>query len=79
MDASLRGVLEATLQPDDNDLFLSNLVSLLLMVIHGSVNLVYSRALDSDLNRGNDRNVPTWHSRELVEGLKRRYPQHGVM
>ena len=39
IDASLRSILESALQPDDNDLFLTNLVSTPLMAIHGFVHL----------------------------------------
>ncbi|KAG8790630.1 hypothetical protein FRC17_008875 [Serendipita sp. 399] len=47
-------ILEAALQPDDNDIFLSNLALVPILATHG----------------GNDRNVPTWHSRELISVLR---------
>lgn len=34
-DATLRDLLEASMQPDDNDLYLSNLVSIPILSIHG--------------------------------------------
>lgn len=61
-DVTLRAILDATLQPDDNDLFLTNLVSTPILAVHG----------------GNDRNVPTWHSRELVSVVKHWYPNANV-
>ncbi|KAI0273854.1 hypothetical protein BC834DRAFT_815835 [Gloeopeniophorella convolvens] len=54
MDPSLRSILEASFIPDDNDLFLSNMVDTPALVVHG----------------GADDNVPTWHSRECVSVLK---------
>ncbi|ESK87531.1 transmembrane protein [Moniliophthora roreri MCA 2997] len=54
IDPSLRAVLESSLTPDDNDLFLSNLADTPVLAIHG----------------GNDENVPVWHTRELVSGLR---------
>ncbi|TDL27220.1 hypothetical protein BD410DRAFT_713943 [Rickenella mellea] len=54
LDPSLRGILESSLMPDDNDLFLSNLVDMPVFVIHGA----------------NDDNVPTWHSREYYSTLR---------
>ncbi|KAG8805334.1 hypothetical protein FRC17_005560, partial [Serendipita sp. 399] len=53
-DVKLRMILEAALQPDDNDIFLSNLAVVPILATHG----------------GNDRNVPTWHSRELISVLR---------
>ncbi|KAF8894431.1 hypothetical protein BD779DRAFT_1501027 [Infundibulicybe gibba] len=50
MDPSLRAILETSLTPDDNDLFLSNLADIPVLAIHG----------------GDDDNVPVWHSRESV-------------
>lgn len=54
VDPFLRAVLETSLTPDDNDLFLSNLVGTPILALHG----------------GADDNVPTWHTRELVVVLK---------
>lgn len=54
IDPFLRAILESSFTPDDNDLFLSNLVDTPSLVLHGS----------------DDGNVPTWHSRELVSVLK---------
>ncbi|KAI0057117.1 hypothetical protein BV25DRAFT_1974045 [Artomyces pyxidatus] len=54
IDPSLRAILEASFTPDDNDLFLSNLVDTPILAIHG----------------GEDDNVPTWHTREAVSIVK---------
>ncbi|ETW85653.1 hypothetical protein HETIRDRAFT_150141 [Heterobasidion irregulare TC 32-1] len=54
IDPSLRALLETSFTPDDNDLFMSNLVDTPILAIHG----------------GSDENVPTWHTRELVSTLK---------
>ncbi|KAF8503727.1 hypothetical protein F5888DRAFT_1864250, partial [Russula emetica] len=54
IDPFLRAILESSFTPDDNDLFLSNLVDTPSLVLHGSV----------------DKNVPTWHSRELVSVMR---------
>ncbi|KAI6129123.1 hypothetical protein EV401DRAFT_2194488 [Pisolithus croceorrhizus] len=54
VDPFLRAVLETSLTPDDNDLFLSNLVGTPILALHG----------------GADDNVPTWHTRELMVVLK---------
>ncbi|KAJ6488662.1 hypothetical protein C8R47DRAFT_490907 [Mycena vitilis] len=54
IDPAVRAILETSLTPDDNDLFLSNLVDTPVLAIHG----------------GSDENVPTWHSREYVSVLK---------
>ncbi|KAI0005870.1 hypothetical protein BJV74DRAFT_761059, partial [Russula compacta] len=54
IDPFLRMILESSFTPDDNDLFLSNLVDTPALVIHG----------------GADKNVPTWHSRELISVLR---------
>ncbi|KAF7778870.1 hypothetical protein Agabi119p4_3215 [Agaricus bisporus var. burnettii] len=54
IDPSLRAVLESSLTPDDNDLFLTNLTHKPVLVIHG----------------GEDDNVPIWHGRELFSVLK---------
>ncbi|KAI9446617.1 hypothetical protein H4582DRAFT_2069921 [Lactarius indigo] len=54
IDPFLRAILECSFTPDDNDLFLSNLVDTPALVIHG----------------GADTNVPTWHSRKAVSILK---------
>ncbi|KAJ7285998.1 hypothetical protein C8J57DRAFT_1286459 [Mycena rebaudengoi] len=54
IDPFHRAILESSLTPDDNDLFLSNLVDTPVLAIHG----------------GNDNNVPVWHSREAVSVLQ---------
>ncbi|KAH7909149.1 hypothetical protein BJ138DRAFT_1090031 [Hygrophoropsis aurantiaca] len=54
IDPSLRGILESSFTPDDNDLFLSNLVDTPVLAVHGA----------------DDDNVPTWHTREAVSVLK---------
>ncbi|TRM59420.1 hypothetical protein BD626DRAFT_572702 [Schizophyllum amplum] len=61
-DPALNGVLDASLAPDDNDLFLSNLVDTPVYAIHG----------------GADENVPVWHTRELVSTLKTLNPSANV-
>lgn len=37
IDPALRAVLETSLTPDDNDLFLSNLVNIPVLAVHGYV------------------------------------------
>ncbi|KAF8502452.1 hypothetical protein JB92DRAFT_2740590 [Gautieria morchelliformis] len=54
IDPASTAILAASLAPDDNDLFLSNVVSTSILAVHG----------------GEDENVPTWHSRELVGLVK---------
>ncbi|KIY43698.1 hypothetical protein FISHEDRAFT_62739 [Fistulina hepatica ATCC 64428] len=54
VDPALRAVLDASLTPDDNDLFISNLMHTPVLAIHG----------------GSDENVPVWHTREAVSVLK---------
>ncbi|KAJ7445786.1 hypothetical protein B0H11DRAFT_2086878 [Mycena galericulata] len=54
IDPAVRAILESSLTPDDNDLFLSNLVDTPVLAVHG----------------GNDDNVPVWHSREAVSVLE---------
>ncbi|KZT20258.1 hypothetical protein NEOLEDRAFT_1165105 [Neolentinus lepideus HHB14362 ss-1] len=54
IDPALRAILETSLTPDDNDLFLSNLADTSVLAIHG----------------GLDDNVPVWHSREYISVLK---------
>ncbi|KAF9228756.1 alpha/beta-hydrolase [Gyrodon lividus] len=54
VDPALRAVLDSSLTPDDNDLFLGNLVGMPVLAIHG----------------GADDNVPPWHTREQVGTLK---------
>ncbi|KAJ3788745.1 hypothetical protein GGU10DRAFT_345240, partial [Lentinula aff. detonsa] len=49
-DPFLQAILQTSLTPDDNDLFVGNLHGKDVLAIHG----------------GNDENVPVWHSRELV-------------
>ncbi|KAJ3553575.1 hypothetical protein NM688_g3536 [Phlebia brevispora] len=54
IDPALRAILESSLTPDDNDLFVTNLVDTPILAIHG----------------GDDENVPVWHTRALVDTLK---------
>ncbi|KAJ7168119.1 hypothetical protein C8R43DRAFT_1060269 [Mycena crocata] len=54
IDPAVRAILETSLTPDDNDLFLSNLVDTPVLAVHG----------------GRDENVPVWHSREAVGVLQ---------
>ncbi|KAI0075479.1 hypothetical protein K474DRAFT_1691814 [Panus rudis PR-1116 ss-1] len=54
IDPAIRAILESSLTPDDNDLFMSNLVDTPIFAIHG----------------GDDENVPVWHTRELVSVVK---------
>ncbi|CDO76522.1 hypothetical protein BN946_scf184750.g2 [Trametes cinnabarina] len=58
----IRAILDSSLTPDDNDLFLSNLVDTPILAIHG----------------GNDENVPVWHTREAVSVLKTWNPDANV-
>ncbi|TFK67890.1 hypothetical protein BDN72DRAFT_821909 [Pluteus cervinus] len=53
IDPMLRAILETSLTPDDNDLYLSNLADIPILAIHG----------------GDDDNVPVWHGREMVSAL----------
>ncbi|KAJ7184189.1 hypothetical protein C8R46DRAFT_1063195 [Mycena filopes] len=62
IDPAVRTILESSLTPDDNDLFLSNLVDMPVLAIHG----------------GNDENVPVWHSREAVSVLETWNPDANV-
>ncbi|KAK0197474.1 hypothetical protein F5146DRAFT_48465 [Armillaria mellea] len=62
MDPILLSVLETSLTPDNNDLFLMNLVDTPVLAIHG----------------GNDDNVPVWHSREAVGILETWNPTANV-
>lgn len=62
VDPALRAVLETSLLPDDNDLFLSNLAHTPVLAIHG----------------GADDNVPPWHTREAVSVLKEWNPDADV-
>ncbi|TCD68231.1 hypothetical protein EIP91_011300 [Steccherinum ochraceum] len=62
VDPALRAILETSLTPDDNDLFLSNLVDTTILAIHG----------------GDDENVPVWHTRDLVGVLKAWRPDANV-
>ncbi|KAI0807549.1 hypothetical protein C8Q74DRAFT_1363040 [Fomes fomentarius] len=59
IDPAVRAVLDSSLTPDDNDLFLSNLVDTPVLGIHG----------------GDDDNVPVWHTRESISVLKTWSPQ----
>ncbi|KAJ8462025.1 hypothetical protein ONZ51_g11162 [Trametes cubensis] len=62
VDPAVRAILDSSLTPDDNDLFLSNLVDTPVLAIHG----------------GEDDNVPVWHTREAVSVLKTWNPQASV-
>ncbi|KAL1947537.1 hypothetical protein VTO73DRAFT_13261 [Trametes versicolor] len=62
IDPGLRAILDSSLTPDDNDLFLSNLVDTPILAIHG----------------GDDDNVPVWHTREAVSVLKTWNPDANV-
>ncbi|KAI0637266.1 hypothetical protein C8Q77DRAFT_1051392 [Trametes polyzona] len=62
VDPALRAVLDSSLTPDDNDLFLSNLVDTPILAIHG----------------GDDDNVPVWHTREAVAVLNTWNPDANV-
>ncbi|KAI0362755.1 hypothetical protein OH77DRAFT_1389445 [Trametes cingulata] len=62
IDPALRAILDSSLTPDDNDLFLSNLVDTPILAIHG----------------GDDDNVPVWHTREAVSVLKTWNPSANV-
>ncbi|KAF9651433.1 hypothetical protein BDM02DRAFT_3091108 [Thelephora ganbajun] len=53
VDPALNSILESSLTPDDNDLFLSNVAGVSILAVHG----------------GDDENVPTWHTRELFSAL----------
>ncbi|KAI0332093.1 hypothetical protein GY45DRAFT_1321394 [Cubamyces sp. BRFM 1775] len=59
VDPAVRAILHSSLTPDDNDLFLSNLVDTPVLAVHG----------------GEDDNVPVWHTREAVSVLKTWNPQ----
>ncbi|KAF8184969.1 hypothetical protein K438DRAFT_1597701 [Mycena galopus ATCC 62051] len=62
IDPAVRAILESSLTPDDNDLFLSNLVDTPVLAVHG----------------GSDDNVPVWHSREAVGVLQTWNPEANV-
>ncbi|KAI9056689.1 hypothetical protein FKP32DRAFT_1682226 [Trametes sanguinea] len=62
VDPAMRAILDSSLTPDDNDLFLSNLVDTPMLAIHG----------------GDDDNVPVWHTREAVSVLKTWNPDANV-
>ncbi|KAH7889966.1 hypothetical protein F5I97DRAFT_1848975 [Phlebopus sp. FC_14] len=64
VDPMLHAILETSLTPDDNDLFVGNLVGsgVPVLGIHG----------------GEDENVPTWHTRELVGIMKTWNPDANV-
>lgn len=62
IDPALRAVLETSLLPDDNDLFLSNLAHTPVLAIHGDA----------------DDNVPPWHTREAVSVLREWNPDADV-
>jgi hypothetical protein len=71
IDPFLRAILECSFTPDDNDLFLSNLVDTPVLAIHGCALYVeLTNNIGFMLPSGADKNVPTWHSREAVSILK---------
>jgi hypothetical protein len=70
IDPFLRAILESSFTPDDNDLFLSNLVDTPSLVSHGLVRHVVLLNLRLTQSSSIDENVPTWHSRELVSVLR---------
>lgn len=82
VDPSLRAILESSLTPDDNDLHVSNLFGTPVLAVHGFViHCFLNGSLESEsifLCRGNDENVPVWHTRELVATLKSWYPKADV-
>ncbi|KAG9318168.1 hypothetical protein JVU11DRAFT_244 [Chiua virens] len=63
IDPALRAVLDTSLTPDDNDLYLGNLVSKPVLALNG----------------GADDNVPPWQTREQVGILKTWDPSADVM
>ena len=68
----LRAILEISFTPDDNDLFLSNLIHTPILAIHGYAPFSGSsiRFTKQTYRRGNDENVPTWHTREYSSVIK---------
>ncbi|KAG7452898.1 uncharacterized protein BT62DRAFT_989922 [Guyanagaster necrorhizus] len=62
IDPILLSILETSLTPDNNDLFLTNLVDTPVLAVHG----------------GNDDNVPVWHSRESAGILENWNPAANV-
>jgi len=62
IDPTLRGILESSFTPDDNDLHISNLVDTPILAIHG----------------GEDENVPVWNTRELIGILRAWNPATNV-
>ncbi|KAH9946364.1 uncharacterized protein BXZ73DRAFT_37690 [Epithele typhae] len=62
VDPGLRAVLDSSLTPDDNDLFLTNVVHTPILAIHG----------------GDDDNVPVWHTREAVSVVRTWNPQANI-
>lgn len=70
IDPFLRALLESSSTPDDNDIFLSNLVDTPSLVLHGWVCRVVPLKSPSHQPSSVDENVPTWHSRELVSVLR---------
>ncbi|KAF8556922.1 hypothetical protein OG21DRAFT_1505960 [Imleria badia] len=62
VDPALRAILDSSLTPDDNDLFLGNLVGKPVLALNG----------------GEDDNVPPWQTREQVGVLKTWDPKADV-
>ena len=52
IDPALNSILESTLTPDDNDLFLSNLVGVSILVVHGQVCSLVVRSFPDHLLEG---------------------------
>lgn len=73
-DPFLEAILQTSLTPDDNDLFLGNLHGKDVLAIHGYVLPFVKRGenltLCIGIASGDDENVPVWHSRELVSVLE---------
>ena len=79
MDPSLRAILDSSLTPDDNDLFLTNLVDTPILAIHGCVFLNWeANRLIQRPHRGDDDNVPVWHTREAVSVIRTWNPDANV-
>ncbi|CAK5279385.1 unnamed protein product [Mycena citricolor] len=62
IDPMTQAILDSSLTPDNNDLFLSNLIDTPILAIHG----------------GSDDNVPVWHSREAVSVVQTWNPAANV-
>ena len=79
VDPGLRAILDSSLTPDDNDLFLSNLADTPILAIHGYVKSnLHTGGYGLITFRGDDDNVPTWHTREAVSVVKTWNPQANI-